>query len=66
MSFGILSWQFCTHENLKKRATKVADNWPKPFFFHSPTQPTAHNPELIFHIINMSQSQGTYVSLSTL
>ena len=34
------------------------------FFFHSPAQPTAHSPELIFHIINMSQD--TSVSLSVL
>jgi hypothetical protein len=48
-------------QNLKKRASKVAHNRPKPFF-HSPAQPTAHSPESIFHIINMSQD--TSVSLS--
>ena len=38
--FGHLS--IFTHENFKKRVTKVAHNRPKPFF-HSPAQPTAHS-----------------------
>jgi hypothetical protein len=33
-------------------------------FFHSPAQPTAHSPDLIFHIMNMSQD--TSVSLSVI
>ena len=53
-----------THEDLKKRSSKIAHNWPKPFFFHSPAQATAHSPELTFHIINMSQD--TSVSLSVI
>ena len=32
-------------------------------FFHSPAHPTAHSPELIFHIIK-NMSQDTSVSLS--
>ena len=48
-------------KNMKRPPSKVAHNRLKPFF-HSPTQPTAHSPELIFHIINMSQE--TSVSLS--
>jgi hypothetical protein len=32
-------------------------------FFHSPAQPTAHSPELIFHIINMSQDTSVSLSL---
>ena len=43
-------WFFTTHENLKKRASKVANNQPKPFFSQSSP---AHSPELIFHVINM-------------
>ena len=31
---------FFAHENIKKRASKVAHHWPK-LFFHSPAQPTA-------------------------
>ena len=46
----------------KKRASKVAHNWPKPLF-HSPAQLTAQSPALICHIISMSQE--TSVSLST-
>ena len=50
------------HKYLKKRASKVAHNLPKPFF-HSPAQPTAHSPELIFHIINMAQDSSVSLSV---
>ena len=33
---------FLPMKTLKKRASKVAHNRPKPFFFHSPAQPTAY------------------------
>ena len=46
-------------KKLKKRASKVAHNWPKPFFSQLSPQPTAHSQELIFHIINMSQDSST-------
>ena len=46
------------HENLK-----VAHNRPKPFFY-TPAQPTAHSPELIFHIINMSQDASVSLSVT--
>jgi hypothetical protein len=36
---------FFTHENFKKTTSKVAHNWPKPFFFtvQPSPQPTAQN-----------------------
>ena len=46
-------------KTLKKRASKVAHNQPKPFFSQSSP---VHSPKLIFRIINMSQD--TSVSLS--
>ena len=48
-------------EKVKKWASKVAHNRPKPFF--SKSSP-AHSPKLIFHIINISQDSS--VSLSVL
>ena len=33
-------------------------------FFHSPAQPTAHSPKLIFHIINMSQNSSVSLSVT--
>ena len=48
---------------MKKRASKAAHNRPK-LFFHS-TGPTAQtSPELIFHIINMSQDSSVSLSVS--
>ena len=47
----------------KNRPQKLLIIGPN-LFFHSPAQPTAHSPELIFHIIKMSQD--TSVSLSVL
>ena len=44
-----------------KLLSKVAHNWPKHFISQSSP---AHSPELIFHIINMSQD--TSVSLSVI
>ena len=36
-------------EKVKKHASKVAHNGPRPFYFT--VQTTAHSPELIFHIV---------------
>ena len=41
---------------------KTLENGPN-LFFHSPPQPTAHSPELIFHIINMSQDLSVSLSV---
>ena len=37
-------------ENVKKPASKVAHNRPRPSYFTVQPRPTAHSPELIFHI----------------
>ena len=53
---------FFAHENLKKRASKVAHNRPQTFFLS--TGPAAQtSPELIFHIINMSVSLSVVLSI---
>ena len=46
---------FFAHENLKKQASKVAHN--RPFFSQT-------SPELIFHIINMSQDSSVSLSVA--
>ena len=46
----------------KKQASKVAHTRSKKFF-HSPAQPTAHSPELIFHIMNMSKEPSVSFSV---
>ena len=49
---------------MKKPASKVAHNQPKPFFWQSsPAQPTAHSSELIFHIIKMPQDASVFLSV---
>ena len=53
---------FCFHENIKKQASKVAHNRPRPLYFTVQPRPTAHSPELILHIVK-SWDQ-TFVSLS--
>ena len=52
---------FCSWKH-KKRASKVAHDWPQ-FFFHKYGPAAQTSPELIFHIINMSQ-QDSSVALS--
>ena len=37
-------------EKVEKRASKVAHNRPRPSYFTVQPRPTAHSPELIFHI----------------
>jgi hypothetical protein len=50
------------HENIKKTASKVAPNRPQTFF--SQVQPGCpEHPELIFHIINMSQDSSVSLSV---
>ena len=55
-------FNFCPWKH-KKRASKVAHNRPQTFF-HSTGPAAQTSPELIFHIINMSQDSS--VSLSVL
>ena len=50
---------FFAHKNFKKRASKVAYNQPQTFF--GPTAQTS--PELIFHIINISQDPSVSLSV---
>ena len=42
--------KFCP-EKVKKQASKVAHNRTRPFYFTVQPRPTAHSPELIFHIM---------------
>ena len=53
---------FFAHENIKKRASKVAHNRPQTFFSQY-CLAAQTSPELIFHII-IDISQDKYVSLS--
>ena len=56
---------FFAHENIKKTASKVAHNRPQTFF--SSTGPAAQtSPELIFHIINMSQVPSVSLSVTAM
>ena len=54
--------KFFDPEKLKKRASKVAHNQPRPFHFTVQPRPMAHSPELIFH--NMKSRDQTSVLLS--
>ena len=42
---------FFEPEKVKKWASKVAHNRPRPFYFTVQPRPTAHSPELVFHIM---------------
>ena len=47
---------FFGHQNLKKTASKVAHNWPKPFFSVMPTGP---NPaQILIHDPQKSYTTG--------
>jgi hypothetical protein len=51
------------HKKLKKLPSKVAHNRPQTFF--SCTGPAAQtSPELIFHVINMSQDTSVLLSVA--
>ena len=53
---------FFAHENLKKRASKVAHNRPQTFF--SQVRPAAQtSPELIFHIIKCLEQASVLLSV---
>jgi hypothetical protein len=50
-------------EKVKKRASKVAHNWPRPLYFTVQPRPTAHSPELIFHIMNSRDQTSVLLSV---
>ena len=55
---------FFDPEKVKKQASKVAHNRPRPSYFTVQPRPTAHSPELIFHI--MKSRDQTSVLLSNM
>ena len=52
-------------EKVKKRASKVAHNPTRPFYFtvQPRPQPTAHSPELIFHVMKYRDQTSVLLSL---
>ena len=48
---------------MKKWASKVAHNQPKPFYFTVQPRPTAHSPELIFHIVKSWDQTSVLLSV---
>jgi hypothetical protein len=49
-------------EKVKKLASKVAHNRPRPFY--STVQTTAHSPELIFHIMKSRDQTSVLLSVA--
>ena len=54
---------FFDPEKVKKRASKVAHNRPRPFYFTVQPRPTAHSPELIFHIVKSWDQTSVLLSV---
>ena len=50
-------------EKVKKRASKVAHNRPRPFYFTVQPRPKAHSPELIFHIMKSRDQTSVLLSV---
>ena len=50
-------------EKVKKRASKVAHNRPRPSYFTVQPRPTAHSPELIFHIVKSWDQTSVLLSV---
>ena len=50
-------------ENINKMATNIAHNRPQTFFFSCPGPAAQTSPELIFHVINMSQDASVLLSV---
>ena len=57
---------FFDPEKVKKRASKVAHNRPRPFYFTVQPRPTAHSPELIFHIIKSRDQTSVLLSVGNI
>ena len=55
---------FFAHEKLKKTLNKVAHNRPKPFYYTVQPRPTAHSPNLIFHIMKSRDQRSVLLSVS--
>ena len=47
----------------KKWVSKVAHNRPRPFYFTVQPRPTAHDPELIFHIMKSRDQTSVLLSV---
>ena len=56
---------FFDPEKVKKRASKVAHNRPRPSYFTVQPRPTAHSPELIFHIMKFWDQTSVLLSVDT-
>ena len=54
---------FFDPEKVKKWASKVAHNRPRPFYFTVQPRPTAHSPELIFHIMKSRDQTSVLLSV---
>ena len=54
---------FFDPKKVKKRASKVAHNRPKPFYFTVQPRPSAHSPELIFHIVKSWDQTSVLLSV---
>ena len=50
-------------EKVKKTASKVAHNRPRPFYFTVQPRPTAHSPELISHIMKSWDQTSVLLSV---
>ena len=57
---------FFDPEKVKKQALKVAHNRPRPFYFTVQPRPTAHSPELIFHIMKSRDQTSVLLSVEQL
>ena len=54
---------FFDPEKVKKRASKVAHNRPKPLYFTVQPRPLAHSPELIFHVMKSRDQTSVLLSV---
>jgi hypothetical protein len=54
---------FFDPEKVKKLASKVAHNQPRPFYFTVQPRPTAHSPVLIFHIVKSWDQASVLLSV---
>ena len=62
----VLTFQCGRYSVFKKRASKVAHNRPRPFYFTVQPRPTAHSPELIFHIMKSWDQTSVLLSVNCL
>ena len=61
--FKKIKKNFFDPEKVKKRASKVAHNRPRPFYFTIQPRPTAHSPQLIFHIMKSWDKTSVLLSV---